>query len=32
MSQNDYFIQGYAESSDGSMNWSQHQIVFAPED
>ncbi|MBV9227809.1 MAG: hypothetical protein JOZ18_00755 [Chloroflexi bacterium] len=30
--QDDYLVQGYAESPDGRTNWSQHQIVFAPEE
>ncbi|GHO96540.1 hypothetical protein KSF_065880 [Reticulibacter mediterranei] len=30
--QDDYLVQGYAESPDGRTNWSEHQIVFAPEE
>lgn len=30
--QDDYLVQGYAESPDGRTNWSRHQIVFAAED
>lgn len=30
--QDDYLVQGYAESPDGRTNWSQHRIVFAAEE
>ncbi len=30
--QDDYLVQGYAESSDGRTNWSEHQIVFRAEE
>ncbi len=30
--QDDYLIQGYAESPNGRTDWSAHQIVFAPEE
>jgi hypothetical protein len=30
--QDDYIVQGYAESSDGRTNWSTRQIVFAAEE
>lgn len=30
--QDDYLVQGYAESPDGRTNWSAHQVVFAPEE
>lgn len=28
--QDDYLVQGYAESPNGRTNWSQHQIFFSP--
>jgi hypothetical protein len=30
--QDDYLVQGYAESPDGRTDWSAHQIVFAAEE
>lgn len=30
--QDDYLVQGYAESPNGLTDWSAHQIVFAPEE
>ena len=30
--QDDYLVQGYAESPDGRTKWSHHRIVFPPED
>jgi hypothetical protein len=30
--QNDYLVQGYAESPNGRTNWSAHRIVFAAEE
>jgi hypothetical protein len=30
--QEDYIVQGYAESPDGRANWSRHQIVFPAEE
>lgn len=30
--QDDYLVQGYSESPDGRGNWSEHRIVFAPEE
>jgi hypothetical protein len=30
--QDDYLVQGYAESPNGRTDWSAHQIVFAPEE
>ena len=30
--QEDYLVQGYAESADGRANWSKHKIVFPPEE
>ena len=30
--QDDYLVQGYAESPDGRTHWSQHQIVFPAEE
>jgi hypothetical protein len=30
--QDDYLVQGYAESPDGRTNWSLHQIMFSPEE
>lgn len=30
--QDDYLVQGYAESADGHTGWSKHQIVFSPEE
>lgn len=30
--QDDYLVQGYAESPDGRTSWSPHQIVFAAEE
>jgi hypothetical protein len=29
--QDDYLVQGYAESPDGIANWSPHRVVFEPE-
>jgi hypothetical protein len=29
--EDDYLVQGYSGSPDGSTGWSPHQIVFAPE-
>lgn len=30
--QDDYLVQGYAESPNGRTDWSAHRIVFAPEE
>jgi len=30
--QENYLVQGYAESPNGCTDWSKHQIVFAPEE
>ncbi|HJZ80876.1 MAG TPA: hypothetical protein VKD91_11040 [Pyrinomonadaceae bacterium] len=30
--QDDYIVQGYAESVDGRTNWTKHQIVFPAEE
>lgn len=30
--QDDYLVQGYAESPNGRTDWSQHQVFFAPEE
>lgn len=30
--QEDYIVQGYAESPDGLSNWTKHKIVFPPEE
>jgi hypothetical protein len=30
--QDDYLVQGYAESPDGRTDWSAHQIVFGAEE
>lgn len=30
--QDDYLVHGYAESPDGRTGWSNHRIVFAPEE
>ena len=30
--QDDYIVQGFAESADGCTKWSKHQIAFPPEE
>lgn len=30
--QDDYLVQGYAESPDGRSNWTKHKIFFPPEE